>query len=88
MTEESNWELLSFILASKYRMKILKTLLASPHTPKEISQKTNIRISHVSAVLKTLSEKSLVTCLTPSARKGKLYVATDKAKELIQRISE
>jgi len=88
MENDETWELLSYILASQYRKKILKVLLNGPTIPKEIAKKTDLRISHVSAVLKDLSRKELVECITPKARKGRIYRVTEKGKALIEKINK
>jgi len=78
-----DWDALSFIYASEYRKKIIKTLSKTPQTPKEISENVKIRITHVSRTLKELSDRDLVICKTPYRNKGKIYDLTEKGRGFI-----
>jgi len=86
MSDDETWDLLSYILASEYRKKVLRVLLSGPAIPKDISERTNLRISHVSAVLKDLSKRSLVECITPNARKGRIYRITKKGRDILKKL--
>lgn len=81
MTDNSY--LLGFVLASKYRKKVMISLKDNPDTPSGISEKTGIYPSHISNTLNELVEKKLVICLTPKLRKGRLYELTMTGKELL-----
>lgn len=82
----NEWKLLSFVLSSSYRRKIMIALAKGPSTPKDLSVKTGLRIAHVSLVLKQLREKDLVICRTPEVKKGKIYTLTKKGEMIIQKI--
>jgi len=68
---------LGFVLASKYRMKVIIQLRFSPMTPKLISKRTGIRIGHISKVLTDLAKEDIVRCVNPKTKKGRIYVITE-----------
>ena len=84
----TKWDNLSYILRSKYRVKVLQYLskLNAPTTPTKLKRELNIDKAHVSRALQDLVKKNWVTCLTPKARKTKLFHITksgiDIEKEL------
>ena len=82
----SEWETISYIISSKYRKKILKILAEGPATPSGIAKKTGLRISHVSMTLKQLLNKQLIVCLTPTAKKGRLYKLSDEGGKIVEKI--
>lgn len=73
----------SWVKASEYRENILLALETKPRTPKELSEMTDYYLSHVSNVLSDLEDHGLARCITPEKRKGRLWAATEKGKELI-----
>ena len=85
MSEEA-LEKLGFVLASRYRMEVVKQLALSPMTPSQIAKKTGIYISHVSLTLRDLAKEGIVRCINPKRRKGRLYVLTDTGKWIAERI--
>lgn len=77
-----DWKLLGFILASGYRTKIVLMLTQQMATPKQIATSTNLRIGHVSNVLRSLADKELVECVNPEAKRGRIYGLTTKGAEI------
>lgn len=88
MSELIPWELMSFVMASKIRIKILISLKEGIKTPKQLANEINTHLSHVSRALKELSEKDLIECLTPKVHKNKFYTITKRGKQLLKKISE
>jgi len=82
------WEIISEILSSSYKLKIIKELSKGPKTPSMISKTTGIYISHVSSILSRFVKLGLVTCITPSRKKGKIYVLTKKGEELVNTLKQ
>lgn len=74
----------SWVVASEYRESILLTLKGKPKTPKQITEKTDYYLSHVSNTLSDLQDHGLVECLTPDRRKGRLYALTDAGEEMVE----
>lgn len=82
MNKEVDWNLIGFVVASKYRRKVIETLSGGVSTPKQISTVTGIRINHVSNILGDFSKKTLAECVNPDAKVGRLYQLTIKGKEV------
>jgi len=79
------WELLSFVLRSKQRVKIIK-FLDRPSTPNQISSGTGLAISHVSRSLAEFRERGIVKLMNPKAKMGRIYVLTPKGKNVLKSI--
>ena len=82
------WELLGFILASGNRRKVLFILEHDYATPSQISQKTGIRIGHISNILIDLRKKGLVECKNPDAKRGRIYSLTKQGKDVLDSIKQ
>ena len=75
---------ISLLKNSEYRKKILESLSdVSYLTPSEISDKTQIRLNHVSNFLKSLKDNKLVVCLNDDEKRGRLYKITELGKKVI-----
>ncbi|MDR2830606.1 MAG: transcriptional regulator [Methanobrevibacter sp.] len=73
----------ALIKASRYRNSILFSIGYDIKTPSEISKEVNIRINHVSAVLKELKTENLVKCLNEEKTKGRLYKLTNEGEKIL-----
>ena len=87
MKEVTKWDDVSFIISSSYRHKVLKGL-NEPKTPSKLSKELEINKTHISRALSELESKKMIKCLTPEAKKGKIYVSTDYGKELLEKASK
>lgn len=74
--------LVGFISASTHRQKILAALKEGSKTISQLSDETGMYSSHISSTLKELEGKGLVKCVTPNQRKGKIFVTTEKVREI------
>jgi predicted transcriptional regulator len=83
-----NAERLGFVVASKYRKKILVKLLYGPLTPAQLCEELSLLSEQVSRTLKELLGKRLITCLNPKAKKGRLYTLTLQGKKIALKLSE
>ena len=79
---------LSYIKSSKNRFKIIKSIDNSFKMPSEISNETEIRLNHVSALLSDLKNNDMVVCLNEDKSKGRIYCLTDYGKEIIKILNE
>ncbi len=83
------WELYAWVNRGRQRKEVLRLLPKTPLTAevfrKEVNSKTNLRLSlrEMSRHLTSFKEKGILTCLTPEAPYGRLYVLTKKGKELL-----
>ena len=82
------WELYGFVMASQHRIKIVRALEVGPSSPKQISQKTDLHLSHVSKTLKDLETNGVVSCLTPALRRGRMYNLTKEGTDILQQINK
>lgn len=88
MSKEIDWDTYSKLISSKYRLDIFVLLSKKTLSPKQISSKTKIVISHVSRTLKELEELKLIKCLTSEKiRKGKIFAASDESKIYMEEIT-
>ena len=76
---------ISLIKNSDYRKRILISLNEVKYlTPSEISNKTKIRLNHVSNFLKDLKDNKLILCLNDEDKRGRLYQITELGKKVIK----
>ena len=54
--------------------------------PKQIAERAEIKVNHVSKVLSELKSKELIELVNPEARKGRLYRLTDDGDEIIDKL--
>jgi len=74
---------ISIIKNSEYRKKILLSLTDVNYlTPSEISEKTKLRLNHVSNFLKDLKDNKLIICLNDDEKRGRLYQITELGKKV------
>lgn len=88
MNLKIDWEIISFVFRSEYRLAVLESIMKDPKTPKQISKKTGLRINHVSNILKGLLDHKLAICLNPLEKRGRFYQITDRGKEVFQKIKQ
>ena len=80
------WENYGYVVASKYRRKVVLALTRGELTPKQIAERTGLYLSHVCSVLTELNKRGIVTCLTPNLRRGKVYVLSSEGGEIALKI--
>lgn len=84
----TDWNLVSYVMASEPRFQIMIYLRGKVSTPTELTQKMDVPISRTSAVLKELQDRDLVQCLTPNRRKSKYFELTEKGEKVLKNIHE
>ena len=67
---------------SSYRVRAIKALEQENKTPTQIAKDSDIRVNHISKVLKELKECGVVECLNEQDRKNKIYKLTDLGHEI------
>ena len=80
------WAEVGYITISKNRSKVMKILADGPKIPSQIGNEAGIRTNHVSNNLRQLSDHGLVECINPNAKKGRLYMLTEKGKIVVEKI--
>jgi len=83
-----DWREYGYVVASKYRVKIVTALLPHPKTPKQLSLETKIGITHVSRTMRELANRDLVFCTNPQDLKGKVFSLTSKGREIAELIEK
>lgn len=78
--------MVSFVMASEMRFKILVSLNNKVQTPTDLKKEFDVPISRVSAVLKELTDEKLVENLTPDRRKSKMYSITEDGQKVLDEI--
>ncbi|MBX0288488.1 winged helix-turn-helix domain-containing protein [Haloarcula salinisoli] len=85
MTDE--WDAVSYVISSRYRVAALDRLQTGPATPSLIADDTDLSIAHVSRALQELQEEELVTLLvSEDRRKGRVYGATEQGETVMETI--
>ena len=85
MTDE--WDKVSYVISSRYRVATLDRLQVGPATPSRIATDTDLTIAHVSRALQELQEEGLVTLLvSEDRRKGRVYGMTEQGDTVIETI--
>jgi DNA-binding MarR family transcriptional regulator len=83
----SEWDEISFVISSRYRIIALRRLAVGPATPSQIASDAEVGIAHVSRALQGLRERSLVDLLVSENRKkGRVYGLTDQGREVWETI--
>ena len=78
--------LAGWVKASSYRNRVMINLGNKTKTPSSIARDSQIKMNHVSMVLKALKEKKLIVCLNEDSKKGRLYQMTDLGKQVAQAV--
>jgi len=74
------------ILASPRRLRVLTAIREGVATPKLISTRLDMPISHVSKILRELEKLGVVECKTPNLRKGRIFSITSSGNQIMQTI--
>lgn len=82
-----DWDEISFVISSRYRVSVLRRLSSTPSTPSQIAKEADCSIAHISRALHELRERSLVELLVSEDRKkGRVYGITDSGQAVWDRI--
>ncbi|MEM2870474.1 MAG: ArsR family transcriptional regulator [Thermoplasmata archaeon] len=72
---------------SYLRFQIMTVLRSGPGTPSEIARQLSVARSRVSRALRSLERMGLVTNITPGARKGRLFILSEKGKTALSALN-
>lgn len=86
----TDWDLLGFITASKYRRAAVAGLVESrASTPSALADSSDCDIAHISRALGELRERDLVELLVDEdTKKGRLYGLTDAGREIAEELDK
>jgi len=83
----AEWDTISSVISSKYRIAVLNRLYEGPATPSLIATDTDHTIAHVSRALQELQEDGLVSLLvSEERRKGRVYGITEEGQQIFETI--
>jgi len=82
------WADYGYVVSSKYRVAVILSLSTHPKTPKQVSDETRLGLTHVSRALKELQERSIAVCINPNNVKGRVYLLTDKGRQIALTLKE
>lgn len=75
----SDWDDVSFVISSRYRVAVLNRLAEGPLTPTRIAKRSDFRLAHISRAIQQLRGRSLVELLVSEEQtKGRVYGITGK----------
>ena len=81
--------LLGYLKASMYRIKILKILQHIDFaTPSDITKQLEVNFPQISRTLSELEEINLIQCTTPNRSKGRIYRITEKGIKILNNYGE
>lgn len=87
MSEQTDWDTVSFVQSSEYRTTTLKELQRKPQMPAEIAEETDVEIAHISRALGDLRERDLVELLvSEETKKGRIYDITESGVDILETI--
>lgn len=79
----SDNNVIGFLKAGKYRMKVLSVISNSLAVPSEIAKQLGVNPSQVSRTLSELETSGLITCTTPDRKIGRIYRITEKGVSVL-----
>lgn len=83
----TEWDDVSYVISSRYRIATLRRLADGPATPSRIADDTNLSVAHVSRALQELRDRTLVELLVSEDRKkGRVYGITDRGNQVWETI--
>lgn len=88
MSQDIDYDELSFVISSRYRIAVMKSLLEQPKTPSEMSDGDDSPgIAHISRALQRLKDRGLVELLVSEDRKkGRIYALTDEGTPIAEEV--
>jgi hypothetical protein len=82
-TMSTDWDLVGYVVSSKYRVAVLRRLVESPATPTRIADDVDVAVTHVSRALGEFRDRGLGELLVPEERKkGRVYAVSDRGREI------
>ncbi|WP_462316465.1 winged helix-turn-helix domain-containing protein [Methanobrevibacter sp.] len=80
--DDNTLKTFAYINISSYRMKAVKALQKGNETPTQIANHSDIRLSHISKVLKELKDCGVAECINEQDRVNRIYRLTPVGREI------
>jgi len=82
-----DWDDVSYVISSQYRVAGIERLSKGPTTPSRIAADSDKGIAHISRALQALRERELVELLvSEDRRKGRVYGITEQGEQVWEEI--
>ena len=73
----------AYVNISNYRIKAVNSLKESDKTPTQLAKDSDIRVNHISKVLKELKNYEIAECINEEKRKNRIYRLTSLGHEIV-----
>lgn len=84
--DDETLKVFAYISISSYRSKALKALKNRNKTPTQIATDSDIRMSHISNILKELKDCGAVECINEQDRKNRIYRITPLGRDIVDNL--
>lgn len=84
--DDETLKVFAYISISSYRTKALKSLENDDKTPTQIAKDSNIRMSHISNILKELKDCGVAECINEQERKNRIYRLTPMGRDIANKL--
>ena len=78
----------AYVNISSYRVRAVKALQNENKTPTQIANDSNIRVNHISKVLKELKESGVAECINEENRKNRIYRLTNVGQDIVDKLGD
>nr|WP_295001559.1 winged helix-turn-helix domain-containing protein [uncultured Methanobrevibacter sp.] len=82
--DDKTLKVFAYIKISSYREKALKSLENGNKTPTQIANDADIRLSHISKVLREFKECGVAVCINEEERKNRIYKLTPLGRDVLE----
>ena len=80
--DDNTLKTFAYINISTYRIKAIKAMRTGNDTPTQIANNSDIRLSHISKVLKELKDCGVAECINEQDRINRIYRLTGLGHEI------
>ncbi len=84
--DDNTLKTFAYIGISSYRIKAIKAMQNGNETPTQIANGSDIRLSHISKVLKELKDCGVAKCINEQERKNRIYRLTSLGHEIAENL--
>ena len=84
--DDETLKVFAYISISSYRTKALKSLENENKTPTQIADDSDIRMSHISNILKELKDCGVAECINEDERKNRIYRLTPLGRDIVSHL--
>ena len=80
--DDETLKVFAYVNISSYRVRSVKALRGEVKTPTNIAKDADIKLNHISKVLRQLKECGAAVCLNEEAKMGRMYRLTSVGEEI------